>query len=323
MFDLSKLDYDTRQKLFGDKEAAREFIEAVRWPDGPICPHCGTIDEAYKLEARPDSEKPVRPGVYKCAACRKQFTVTVGTIFESSRLGLNKWLYALHLMCSSKKGISANQLCRDLGVQYKTAWFLCHRIRKAMEKEPLRSKLSGVVEADETYVGGKVRKGGGGPRPKGPLSGGQKTIVYSLIQRDGEARSQVVPDNKAATLQGIMRSQVEGEAHIMTDGLRSYQGLDAHFLSHEVVDHGAGEYVRGVVHTNFAESYFSLLKRGILGVFHHVSKKHLQRYLEEFDFRWNNRDVNDQDRMLQAIRQAAGKRLFYRTPSGLLQAESA
>lgn len=311
MFSLETLDYDTRQKLFADKEAAREFIEEVRWAGNPVCPHCDH-EAAYKLEPKPDSDSPVRPGVYKCSECRKQFTVTVGTIFEGTRLGLNKWLYALYLMCSSKKGISANQLSRDLGVQYKTAWFLCHRIRKAMEKEPLRSKLDGVVEADETYVGGKLRKGTKGPRPKGPLSGGQKTVVYSLVARDGEARSQVVPDNKAETLQGIMKNEVEGSAHIMTDGAHAYLGVDTHFRSHESVDHGRNEFVRGIVHTNFAESYFSLLKRGIIGAFHHVSKKHLQRYLEEFDFRWNLRNLSDWERVVAAIRQAGGKRLYYR-----------
>ena len=311
MLPLDKLDYQTRQKLFGDAEAAREFIEAIRWNGEPYCPHCGNIG-AYKLEPKPGSKRPVRPGVYKCAACRKQFTVTVGTIFESSRVPLNKWLYAIHLMCSSKKGVSAKQLERDLEVQYKTAWFLCHRIRKAMEKEPLRSKLDGVVEADETYVGGKLRKGG--PRPQGPLSGGKKMVVYTLVSRDGEARSQLVDDAKAETLQTVMRNEVEGEAHIMTDGAHAYWGTDAYFRSHETVDHTRGEYVRGIVHTNFAESYFSLLKRGILGIFHHVSRKHIQRYLEEFDFRWNTRDDSDPERMVKAIRQAEGKRLYYRTP---------
>jgi len=272
MFPLDKLSYEARQKLFADKEAAREFLEAVRWPEGAICPHCGVIGTAYKLEPKPDSKRPVRPGVYKCADCRKQFTVTVGTIFESSKVGLHKWLKAIFLMCSSKKGISANQLSRDLGVQYKTAWFLCHRIRKAMEKEPLRSKLGGVVEADETYVGGKFRKGRG-RKPSGPQA--NKMVVYSLIARDGEARSTVVPDAKANTLQTIMRQEVEGTAHIMTDGNHAYWGVDAHYRSHESVDHTRGEYVRGIVHTNFAESYFSLLKRGIIGIFHHVSREHI------------------------------------------------
>lgn len=317
MIPTSHLDFATRQRLFGDPEAARDFLEAVRWPEGPVCPHCGVIGEAYKLEPKPESKRPVRPGVYKCATCRKQFTVTVGTIFEGSKVGLHKWLYAIHLMCASKKGMSAHQLHRDLGVQYKTAWFICHRIRKAMEKEPMREKLGGVVEADETYVGGKLRKGGGGPRPKGPLSGGQKMIVYTLVARDGEARSQLVPDGKAETLQGIMRDEVVGTAHIMTDGNHAYWGADAYFRSHESVDHGSGEYVRGIVHTNFAESFFSLLKRGILGTFHHVSRQHIQRYLEEFDFRWNRRDVTDQERFVDALKMSEGKRLYYRTPKAV------
>jgi len=310
MLPLDELDFDTRQKLFSDKEAARQFLEAIRWPDGPICPRCGVEGESYKLTAKPGSKSPVRAGVYKCSTCRKQFTVTVGTVFEGTRLGLNKWLYAIHLMCSSKKGISANQLCRDLGVQYKTAWFLCHRIRKAMEKDPLKSRLRGVVEADETYIGGKKRGAGSG----GPMAGGNKAILYTLIQRDGEARSFNVPDNRAERLQGLMAHLVDPDTAIMTDGHASYKGLDAHFKSHESVDHSAGEYVRGIVHTNFSESFFSLFKRGIMGAFHHLSKKHLQRYAEEFDFRWNTRELEDWERVVKVVKQAHGKRLFYRVP---------
>jgi transposase-like protein len=298
--------------MFASEDLAREWFEARRWPDGPVCPHCGVINRARRVLAKPGSRKPTRPGVWKCLDCRKQFTVTIGTVFAETHIPLNKWLYTLHLMTASKKGVSAKQIERTVGVTYKTAWFLCHRIRKAMEKEPDSGKLSGIVEADETYVGGKVRGA-----EEGSAHGGNKTIVFSLIQRDGEARSRTVDDVKKRTLQPIILRQVEGEARIMTDQLRSYQGLEEHFASHESVDHSAGEYVRGIVHTNFAESYFSLLKRGIIGIFHHVSAQHLQRYLEEFDFRWNRRKMSDFERLLEAVAGTEGTRLYYRAPAFL------
>lgn len=299
---------------FADEDKAREWLEARRWPDGPVCPHCGVVDRAYRLQAKAGSTRPVRKGVWKCKDCRKQFTVTIGTVFAETHIPLNKWLYAMHLMCSSKKGISAHQLHRILEVQYKTAWFLCHRIRKAMEKDAPadRGKLGGVVEADETYVGGK-----GTGTQGGPMAGGSKIAVFSLIQRDGEARSQVVGDVKGRTLQDIIRRNVVGEASIMTDQHQSYVGLDRQFASHESVDHSAGEYVRGVVHVNFSESYFSLLKRGIIGAFHHVSATHMQRYLEEFDFRWTRRKMNDFERLVEAVAGTEGTRLYYKAPSFL------
>jgi transposase-like protein len=228
--------------IFASEDLAREWLEARRWPDGPVCPHCGAVNRAYRLQAKPGSARPVRKGVWKCRDCRKQFTVTIGTVFAETHIPLNKWVHAMHLMCSSKKGISAHQLHRTLEVQYKTAWFLCHRIRKAMEKDPDDGKLGGIIEADETYVGGK-----GTGTQGGPMAGGSKVAVLSLIQRDGEARSQVVDDVKGRTLQDIIRRNVEDEARIMTDQLQSYVGLDRQFTSHESVDHSAGEYVRGIV----------------------------------------------------------------------------
>lgn len=256
------------------------------------------------------SSRPVRKGVWKCRDCRKQFTITIGTVFAETHIPLNKWLYAIHLMCSSKKGVSALQLSRTLEITYKSAWFLAHRVRKAMEKEPMRAKLTGTVEADETYVGGKGTGIQGSP-------GSSKIAVFTLIQRDGEARSQVVDDVKAKTLKGIIRNEVEGTAHIMTDQMQSYHGLGREFASHGTVDHSAKEYVRGVIHVNFSESFFSLFKRGIIGAFHHISRKHIQRYLEEFDFRWNHRKVSDSERMLEAVSGTEGKRLFYRAPKWL------
>lgn len=303
--------YDTLSRAFFDADYARELLESIRWPDGPVCPHCGVEGEAYKLTPKPDSRRPGRPGLYKCGTCRKQFTVTVGTIFEGTRVPLSKWLYAIHLMCSSKKGIAAHQLHRTIGVTYKTAWFMNHRIRKAMETEPLAALLSGVVEADETFIGGK----GSGPSG-GPTAGGSKSIVFTLVERGGKARSEVVTDVSADTLKSAIVSEVDRNSALMTDGLTSYKGLEANFVSHEVVDHAAGEYVRGLAHTNTVESFFSLIKRGIMGVFHHVSHKHLSRYAGEFDFRWNHRDLEDGERMVAAIQATAGKRLYYRTPKG-------
>ncbi|HEX4956257.1 MAG TPA: IS1595 family transposase [Thermoanaerobaculia bacterium] len=298
----TKADYQLLTRLISDETAAREYLESLRWPDGPVCPHCG-CSEAYRLVAKKVSARPARAGLLKCKSCRKQFTVKVGTIFEDSNLPLNKWLFAISLMTSSKKGISAHQLHRTLGVTYRTAWHVCHRIRKAMEREPLAGLLTGIVEADETFVGGKKRGA------QGPHDG--KAIVMAVVERDGQARSQVVEDVKADTLQGFIVDEVDPSADIMTDGLLSYKGLEKSFASHSSVNHDE-HYVVGQVHTNTAESLFSLLKRGILGTFHHVSAKHLQRYASEFDFRWNRRDVKDSERMRAAIQAAPGKRLKYR-----------
>lgn len=284
---------------FHDEEKAYEFIERLRWPDGPRCAHCGA-ERVYRLKVKNTKRK-----VLKCGVCRKQFSVTVGTIFEDSHIPLTKWLAGMYLMCSSKKGISAHQLHRALGITYKSAWFMCHRIRHAMSQPPLSDKLRGIIEADETYVGPKDVRG---------LSGrgaGKKTIVFALIERHGRVRSFKVDDVKARTLQQLIRENVSGMAHIMTDSFWSYRGLRRQFAGHHTVDHGR-EYVRGVIHTNFAESYFSLLKRGILGSFHHVSERHMQRYLDEFNFRWTHRKLSDGERTEQAIRSVEGKRLTLR-----------
>jgi transposase-like protein len=305
---VAKLTYKQRTALFADEDLAREYVEQIRWKGEPFCPHCGTVG-AYKLTPKPGSARPTRKGVYKCKACRKQFTVTVGTVFEGTRIKLNLWLWAIYLMCSSKKGISAFQIHRELGCTYKTAWFLCHRVRKAMEKEPLKSKLSGVVEVDETYVGGKGTGTSGGP-----MAGGSHFPVFSMVSRTGDARSFLVPDVKAPTLYPIMLQNIDGASHIMTDEMRTYRSLHKHYWQHSAVAHSRKEYVRGIVSTNFAESYFSLLKRGIFGAFHHISKKHAQRYLEEFDFRWNMRKATDDERFAAAIQGAEGKRLLYRLP---------
>jgi transposase-like protein len=306
---MDEINFASIAQTFADEKAAREMLESIRWPDGPICPHCGST-EAYALTPKPDSKRPVRPGVYKCKACRKQFTVTVGTIFEGSRIPLHKWLMAVHLMCSSKKGISAHQLHRMFGITYKSAWFMCHRIRYAMAQPPLAEKLDDTVEADEAYIGGKQH---GGKRGRGSEN---KTPVAVLVERDGDSRAKKVENITAATLQGHIRENVEKSARIMTDEFRSYRGLEREFAGHKTVAHGLGEYVRGDAHVNTAESWIAILKRGIYGTFHHVSEKHLDRYLGEFVFRWNGRKETDSDRTVSTLRGAEGKRLYYRPPAG-------
>ncbi len=300
----NKLDLIEIMERIGSEEKARELIEHLRWPNGPVCPHCGS-NMIYRLLAKDNSKKPCRNGLLKCKACRKQFTVTVGTIFEDSHIPLNKWLMSIYLTCSSKKGISANQLHRMLGITYKSAWFMAHRIRFAMSQQPLSEKLSSIVEADETYVGGKAQ----GKRGRGASN---KTKVFSLIQRDGESRSFKVDDVKGKTLKTIIKKNVVDTAHVMTDEFRAYSGLNKIIANHSTVNHGEKEYVRGIVHTNFAESYFSLFKRGILGTFHHVSEEHMQRYLDEFDYRWTRRKEDDGANTVKAIEGAWGKRLQYR-----------
>lgn len=232
------LPFDLLAQAFNDEEKAREIIEASRWPDGPVCPHCDSKDVA-RLKARPTSVRPGRPGLLKCRSCRKQFTVKVGTVMEGSHIRLNQWLYAIHAMNASKKGVSAHQLHRTLGLDYKSAWFLCHRVRFAMENGPLKGKVEGAkmpgpVEADETYVGGK-RKGKRGRGAEG------KSIVLTLISREGEARSFHVPNVKGKTLKSVIRQHVEGEATIYTDSLASYNGLRNEFAGHETVDHSMGK----------------------------------------------------------------------------------
>jgi transposase-like protein len=305
--ETEKFDLEAIMGQFGNEEEARKLIEKFRWPDGPVCPHCGAT-EAYRLTPNENSATHCRNGSLKCKACRKQFTVTVGTIFEDSHIPLHKWLMAIYLMCSSKKGISANQLHRMLGITYKSAWFMGHRIRSAMTQSPLSEKLSNIVEADETYVGGKAR----GKRGRGAE---KKTKVFSLIQRDGEARSFTVEDVKGKTLKKLIKENVVDTAHLMTDEFKAYNGLRKHVRKHSTVEHGKKEYVRGIVHVNFAESYFSLLKRGILGTFHHVSEEHMPRYLSEFDYRWNRRNNSEGEIAKEAIRNTIGKRLMYKDSS--------
>jgi transposase-like protein len=301
----------TLTRLCSDEDAARSFLESRLWPDGPACPHCGEM-EPYKLTAKPGSKKPGRPGLYKCRGCRKQFTVRVGTIFEDSHIPLSKWLLALHLMTSSKKGVSSLQLSREIGVTVKSAWFLSHRIREAM-RHTGNGKLGGTVEADECYVGGK-------PRPGGPKSkrgrGTKKTPVAVLVERDGMVRAKPVEHVSKTELGRNIRVNVHPTAKIVTDEFGVYTKVGREFAGgHSVVKHSAHEYVNiDGEHTNTAESFIALIKRGHYGIFHQMSKRHLHRYTDEFEFRWNHRKVSDGERMVAAIQGAEGKRLMYRQP---------
>ena len=309
---------------FSDEEKARSFLEKERWPEGAICPHCGELGRAYRLEPKDNGKTHVRQGVWKCGGCREQFTVMVGTIFEGSHIPLHKWLLATHLLCASKKGMSAHQLRRMLGITYKSAWFMAHRIRHAMAQDSFCGKLSGIVEMDETYIGGKLRCGSQitkpGERPKDYLSPvANKEAVVSVLQRGGSVRSYHVERVTAKNLKPIIKEMVAENAHLMTDTSTVLASVGRK-RKHSQVNHNAKEYVRredGVcITTNAVEGYFANLKRGINGVYHHVGKNHLHRYLSEFDFRYNARDVSDGERTRLAIKGAGGKRLKYAERSG-------
>ena len=304
---------DLTDPIFTDETAARARFEQMRWPNGPICPHCGSIDNATELKG-----KTTRPGLYNCRDCRKQFSATIGTLYERSHIPLHKWLLATYLMCSSKKGMSAHQLYRMLGFgSYRTAWFMAHRIREGMrELHPEgTSPLGGsnkVVEVDETFVGGKARNRKGKIPPK--------EAVVALVERSGRVRSHHVPEVTAKTLRPILQAQLDRRSYVMTDDGTVYPPITGEFAGHGTVNHSIEEYVRGGFwHTNTVESYFSILKRGITGTYHHVSARHLKRYLGEFDFRHNERSalgINDARRAEKALAGIVGKRLTYRQPNG-------
>jgi transposase-like protein len=294
-----------------NEDEARQYLESVLWPNGPICPHCGSI-KSWSIKG-----ESVRDGVYECSDCGKQFTVTIGTVMQGSHISLRQWLIAFHLMTSSKKGISALQLQRNLGLgSYRSAWHLAHRIRLSMKEESVQKALKGTVEVDETYVGGKPRKDNGGDEPKHNKRGRgtEKAPVMVLVERNGKAYSKPIEHVNAKTLKGTIRTMVDKDSTIITDEWKSYTGIGKEFTGgHETINHGEGEFSRGYVYTNTAESFFALLKRGVMGIFHHVSKHHLHRYCDEFSFRWNYRKVNDGERTMVAIKGSKGKRLSYRT----------
>lgn len=286
------------------EDEARQYLERIRWPNGPVCPKCGEEGNAVKLQGERH-----RAGLYQCRGCRGQFSVTVGTIMERSHITPRQWVMAFHLMCASKKGVSALQLQRMLGLgSYKSAWHMAHRIRLAMREEPVRSLL-GNVEVDETYVGGKPRnRGSHNMKKRG--RGTDKTPVLALIERDGRARAYRLDTVTAKNVGEAIFRDVDPSATLMTDELPTYKAIGKRFH-----DHQKGEYARGNAHVNCAESYFSLLKPGLHGSFHHVSKKHLNRYLDEFSFRWTHRKAKDGERSEAAIRAAEGKRLLYQEPA--------
>jgi transposase-like protein len=294
----------TTNPIFTNEAAARKHLEKLCWPNGPVCPHCGETEKIKKLKG-----KSHRPGLYQCNGCRKSFTVTVGTIFEDSHIKLHKWLLAFHLMVASKKGISSHQLHRMLGITYKSAWFMTHRLREAM-KADYAHMLGGKapVEADETFIGTK-------PGAKKRKGYGHKNAILSLVERGGEVRSFHVPGVSAKTLKPYLKYHIDPDAHLMTDDAGQYSILGPEFEQHDVVCHSNGEYVRGEAHTNTLEGFFSILKRGLIGTYQHVSVQHLQRYVTEFDFRYNHRvklGYDDSDRTTAALKRITGKRLTYR-----------
>jgi transposase-like protein len=300
------LTLDEIQSRFADDTKARDYLEAIRWPNGVICPHCKQNDQSAFWKIEENKKKKVRAGLRQCVPCGKQFTCTVGTIFEDSHIPLRKWLVAWYLLCASKKGISACQIQRMLGLgSYRTAWMMMHKIRYALQSPAFETKLSGVVEADETYIGGVVRG-------KGRRFTGNKAAVVALVQRGGGVRSQVMDRVNGNNLGAALNRNVEKSAKIMTDQLPAYRKAAKGFASHESVNHAEKEYVRGNAHTNTVEGYFSLLKRGVIGTFHHVSKKHLPLYLAEFDHRYSARKVTDGQRTFDSLAKMEGKRLKYR-----------
>ncbi len=308
--DATELTISTIAKRYSDEDAAYEYIESLRWPSGPICPHCGIVDDATYLAPKnvhrtTSTGKASYRRVWQCNDCRQQFSVLVGTIFEDSKIPLSKWLLAIHMMCAGKNGVAALELQRTLDIAYRSAWFMAHRIRYAMAHESFDKPLEGTVEADETYVGGKAH----GKRGRGAAN---KTPVVSLVERGGSVRSRVVTNVNGKNIKDVLQGNISPDATLMTDAYQVYTEPGKMFAAHEVVDHGKGEYVRGDAHTNTAEGFFSQFKRSLDGTHHHVSAKHLHRYTGEFDFRYNSREMTDGERTVLAIEQVAGKRLQYK-----------
>ena len=309
---------DLRSPIYHDDDAARAHLEGVLWPEGPVCPHCGVMGDRIHLM----HGKTTRPGLYKCKDCRKPFTVTIKTVMERSHIPLSKWVLAAQIMASSKKGFSALQLQRMIGTNYETAWFLFHRLREAADTLRGSGPLGGegkIIEADETYVGGKEKNKHAHKRiGKRGVAG--KQPVVTLVQRDGKSRSFHMASVTAESLKDVLSKHADKASVLMTDELPSYKQVGEQFVDHKKVDHSRDEYAyherrtRLLVTTNSAESYFSLLKRGVFGTFHSISEAHLQRYLTEFDFRANTRHLSDAERATVLLAGAKGKRLLYRNP---------
>lgn len=328
--DASELNLASLARL--SEPAARKMLERLRWPNGPVCPHCGTVDEASRMESADETENKLRDGVYNCRACRKPFTVSIGTIFEGSHLPLSKWLLGFYIFASSKKSVSALQLQRQLDIgSYRTAWFMAHRIRHAMNNDPKKGDpLSGVLEADEMYVGGKVRQG---RRPAGARHADdftkrrqaaqrawqdKRVPVAVLVSRDGKARARALDKVSGKNLKQFLADNADkANSTLYTDEHGGYVAPGREFAGgHESVKHAKGEYSRGEVHSNTAECFNGLFKRSIQGAWHHISREHIQRYLDEQVFRWSNRKVDDGERTLAALGRVEGVRLYYRTPEG-------
>lgn len=308
--DADELNLIKLAKEYSDEDKARDLFETWRWPNGPVCPHC-KCDDVYKITSKETTKKEnkARPGLYNCAACRKPFTSTVGTVLEGSHIPLSKWVMALFILCSSKKAVSAHQLHRMLGLTYKSAWFMAHRLRFAMGDDG-KTQLSGVVEIDEAFIGGK------GDRTT-KLS--RKTPVMALIEQGGSMKAKVVPNVSQQNLSRVLFESVNKDAVICSDENTAYKKVHKHFKAHHSVVHSKSEYILktpdGIsAGTNHCESFFSLLKRGVHGAWHNVSREHLQKYVNEFEFRWNTRKLTDGARFAAAIPQVEGKRLMYRQP---------
>jgi transposase-like protein len=307
---------DLTAPMFTNEDKARAHFEALRWPSGRVCPHCGVIDQSTEMKG-----KTTRAGLYNCRACRKPFTATMGTVYERSHIPLHKWLLATHLICASKKGMSAHQLYRMLGFgSYRTAWFMLHRIREAMRPAgdlPPMGSAGGPVEVDETFIGRDIMNP---PEPGKRPSINTMNKVLSLVDREsGEARSFVIKDLRMATITPIIEANIAREAWLMTDEAARYTGIGWNFRGHSVVNHSKGEYGRGADHTNTVEGFYSIFKRGMRGVYQHCEARHLHRYVAEFDFRYSNRiavGVDDKARAAKAVSGAVGKRLTYRQPYG-------
>jgi transposase-like protein len=307
-----ELNLITLAQEYSDEDKARTLLESMLWPDGPVCPHCKNHKEKaiYRLQSKEGTKNKVQKGLCKCGACRKKFTVTVGTIFEDSHLPISKWLLAIFILCSSKKSISANQLSRMLNVTYKAAWFMNHRLRHAMsEQMPLARMLQGVVEIDETFVGGK-----GDAKTKFS----RQTPVMALIEQGGQMRARVVPSVSQTNLGRVLHECVSKDAVVCSDENQAWQSkIEKNFKAHHRVNHSKYEYILktkdGIsAGTNRCESFFSLLKRGVHGAWHCVSREHLPKYVNEFAFRWNTRHLTDGERMESALGMVTGKRLTYR-----------
>jgi transposase-like protein len=314
----NELNFSKIAKQYSDEEEAYKFLESIRWENGVLCPHCQNIGADF-IEPE-NGERKTRTGkvtyrrIWRCQSCKKQFSVLVGTIFEDSRIPLSKWLLAIHELNADKNGISSCELGRKLGITQKSAWFMAQRIRFAMAHTSLESKLTGTVEVDETYIGGLEKNKHASKRTEETQgrSTKTKTPVLSSVQRGGTVYSKSLKVVSSKNIRQVLNDRVSKDAVLETDTFPAYNSVGREFKAHETVDHGTGEYVHGNAYTNTVEGYFSQLKRSLSGTFHHVSEKHLDRYLAEFDYRYNTRGEKDGDRTKAAIKRVAGKRLTYR-----------